>query len=334
MTAVNGKSQGVRISTRLFLTARNDRGVALMIVLWVMALLMIIVSEFAYTMKVESAAVKNFKDEAEAYYLASAGINMALDEISKSYDLVCLDGNGSLVFRKKESGILRDIEARRDVDLGGGRVFYVISDEQGKININTASRETISDLLRITGVEVTERDVIADSILDWVSAGHLQRMNGAKTDYYSALPHPYASKDGLMDTVEELLLVRGMTPEIFYGTGKVPPEFNHLAGKSGDDHNGIATYLTVKGDGKLNINTADEVVLEAVLGKGKAQEIMLRRSTEGFFRMPAYGGTVTSGIFSINSTGEVNGARVGIKAVAERAKDSAVVRVRYWKEEG
>ncbi|MBI5236992.1 MAG: general secretion pathway protein GspK [Deltaproteobacteria bacterium] len=334
MKMKSGRRLGVRASEGFSRAVANDRGVALMIVLWVMTLLMIIVSEFAYTMKVESAAVRNFKDEAEAYYLASAGINMGLAEISESYDLVCLDKDGSLVFKKKENGVLRDIEAKREEYLGGGKVFYTVSDERGKVNINTATRETISEVLRIAGIEVADRDIIADSILDWRDADQEHHMNGAETDYYSSLPRPYAAKDGPLDTVEELLLVRGMTTEVFYGAGMAPPELDSSASASGSDYKGVSRYLTVKGDGKININTADEKVLEAVLGRGKTQEVLLRRSTEGFFEMPAYGGAVSSDTFLIRSIGEVRGVRVGIRAVAERKLGAANAVVSYWKEEG
>lgn len=311
----------------------SEKGVALMIVLWVMAILMIIVTEFAYTMKVDSAAVSNFKDEAEAYYLASAGVNAALAGISNDYDFVCAGRGGALVFKKRDNGVLRDIVMKSAFDLGGGKVSFSIEDESGKINVNSASREVLAELLRITGVDMAERDMIADSILDWIDSNDEHYLNGAETDYYSALAHPYKAKNGPADTIEELLLVRGMTPEIFYGTGFVPPELEMAGGGGRREYGGIYRFLTVKGDGKLNINTASEAVLEAALGKGKAQEIMLRRSTEGFFEMPAYGGAVSSEIFLIRSRGEVRGVRAGVLAIGER-KSAAGVDVSYWKEEG
>lgn len=324
-----GRSCGKRVIE----AAANERGVALMIVLWVMVILMIIVSEFAYTLKVDSAAVRNFKDGTEAYYLAVAGINLGLAEISEDYDIVCLDRDGRLLFKKKENGRLADIGSKREFVGGGGRASYSISDEKGRLNVNTASRETIYEALRISGVETADRDIIADSILDWRDADQEHHMNGAETDYYSELPRPYASKDAPLDTVEELLLVRGVTPEIFYGSGSVPPELDLPEGPSGTDYKGISRYFTVRGDGKININTAEESTLEAAMGRGKAQEVLLRRSTEGFFDAPAYGGAVTSDIFLIRSVGEVRGVRVGVRAVAERQKGGGV-RISYWKEEG
>ena len=310
----------------------NERGVALMIVLWVMAILMIVVTEFVYTMKVDGAGAGNFKDEAEAGYLASAGVNMGLAGISGDYDLACYE-NGKLVFRKKNSSGLLDIDSNGSFDLGGGRVSYTIEDESGKININSASRETVAELLRITGVEQADVDTIADSLLDWIDGNDEHHLNGAETDYYSSLVNPYKAKNGPLDTVEELLLVRGMTPEIFYGTVSVPPELASTGGGHGREYRGIYRHVTVRGNGRLNINTAGETALEAALGRGRAQEIMLRRSTEGFFDTPAYGGVVTSDVFLIRASGEVKGMKAGIVAVAERRGGSGAV-ISYWKEEG
>lgn len=307
----------------------NEKGVALMIVLWVMAILMIVVTEFVYTMKVDSAAAGNFKDETEARYLAAAGVNMALAEIAKDYDLVC-DANGGVVFRKKDTGEAAATD--RDFELGGGKVSYTIEDEAGKINVNSATRETISELLRITGVEQAESDIIADSLLDWIDANDEHHLNGAETEYYASLAGPYRAKNGPLDTIEEMLLVRGMTPDIFYGTGLVPPELATNNEVSGREYKGIYRHITVRGKGKLNINTASSTVLEAALGKGKAQEILLRRSTEGFFEMPVHGGVVTSDNFMVRASGEVKGMKAGIAAVAERKGAGAVIT--YWKEEG
>ena len=309
----------------------NESGVALMVVLWVMAILMIVATGFVYAVKVDSAETRNFKDEAEAHYLASAGVDVGIAMISRDYDLVC-DENGRLVFRKKGNSEPLDIEDS-SFELGGGRVSYTIEDERGKININSASRDIVSELLRITGVEQAERDMIADSLLDWIDSNDEHHLNGAETAYYSSLANPYKAKNGPLDTIEELLLVRGMTPEIFYGTGFVPPELaSEESGRRG--HRGIYRYLTVKGDGKHNINTASETALEAALGKGRAQEIMLRRTTEGFFDMPAYEGAVTSDTFLIRSTGEVRGILAGVKAIVERDRESGKARISYWKDEG
>ena len=82
-------------------------------------------------------------------------------------------------------------------------------------------------------------DIIVDSILDWKDADDLHRLNGAESDYYLSLPNPYRAKDANFDTLEELLLVRGVTPEILYGGGETK---------------GIIQYLTLRPDSSFTIN--------------------------------------------------------------------------------
>ena len=53
--------------------------------------------------------------------------------------------------------------------------------------------------------------------MDWRDKDNLHRLNGAEDDYYLSLPQPYKCKNGDFTSIEELLLVRGVTPEIFYG---------------------------------------------------------------------------------------------------------------------
>ncbi len=312
----------------------DEKGIALIIVLWVLAFLMFIVVEFAYTMRVETETVRNLKDETAARYLALAGINMGLAELSAEYDIVFMDKDAKMAIGVKEDNGISSFDVKREFAMGEGSVKYSIVDEEGKLNLNTSSRVQISELLRLTGVERTTRDIIADSILDWRDKNHEFHFNGAEDDYYGSLPHAYGARDGQFETIEELLLVKGVTPEIFYGTGKVPPEFGLAKAasplNSGLKYEGLAPYVTVKGEGKVNLNTADSKVLDAMLGKGKSMEITLRRETEGYFNWPMYGGAVTSRVFTILAEGEVRGMRFTIKAMAQRNPKNPGATVIYW----
>ena len=320
----------------------SEDGIALIIVLWVLAFLMFLVIEFAYTMRVETSAVRNYKDETKARHLALAGINMAVAEISEKYDIVYLDEDGKVVFGKREKQVMEAVEHKRERDMDGGTVSYRLEGEAGKLNLNTSTREMLVRLLKATGVEEVERDMIADSILDWRDTNHEYHLNGAEDEYYGSLEEPYGSKDGDFDTIEELLLVRGVTPSIFYGTGKVPPEFGiGLPGVENEpddffssEYIGLKPYITTKSKGKVNINTADKIVLDALLGDGVSIEVMLRRETEGYFDWPLYGSAVKSDTFSIYSKGESGGITVGIKAIAERVPDVTEPVISYWREEG
>jgi len=338
---MKGRARGERAQTEalcgetaLSKALLGERGIALIIVLWVLAFLMFIVVEFAYTMRVETDTVRNLKDETAARYLALAGINMGLAELSVKYDIVFLDKDAELMLGEQDESGVSTFNVKREFAMGDGNLRYSIEDEVGKLNLNTATRAQIAELLRLTGVERVERDIIADSILDWRDKNHEFHFNGAEDDYYGSFPHPYGAKDGPFETRDELLLVRGITPEIFYGTGRVPPEL--ALPRTGARLNyerkyaGLAPYVTVKGEGKVNINTAAPMVLDAMYGKGKSIEITLRRETEGYFNWPMYGGAVTSRVFSIVAEGEVRGMRYTIKAIAERLPDRPEATVTYW----
>ncbi len=315
----------------------NERGIALLLVLWVLAFLMFMVIEFAYTMRVETDTVRNLKDETAARYLAFAGINMGLAELGANYDIVFRNNKGEVTLGKQEAHDIQTITVSRDFNLGEGHVRYHIDDEEGKLNINTATREQIKELLLLTGVETTTRDVIADSILDWRDKNHAFHFNGAEDEYYGSLEEPYGAKDGQFDTTEELLLLKGVTPAIFYGDGNIPYEMRaNLQSKSyGAEpaYKGLAPYITVVGEGRINLNTADATVLDAVFGKGKSMEIMLRRETEGLLDWPKYGGGITSRDFTIHAEGEVRGMKVMVKAIAVRVPERSDPLVVYWEDE-
>ena len=338
MTGRSSHSKGPALRELFSKTLSSERGISLIIVLWVLAFLMLIVVEFAYTMRIETAAVRNFKDEAQARHLALAGVKMGIAEVAGKYDIVFVGKDAEVLLGRKVSQRLSVITAKREFELSGGRATYRIEDESGKLNINSATREMIISLLRATGVDVTERDVIADSILDWRDENSFHHLNGAEDDYYASLPEPYGAKNAPFDMIEELLLVKGVTPAIFFGDGNVPPEFGlpEDASPAYDDstYEGIRKYVTVNGYGKVNMNTADTKVLDAILGKGISMEIKLRRETEGYFDWPMYGAVVSSEAFTIHSVGEAGGIRSAIKAIVERAPNSSEVTVSYWNEVG
>ena len=101
---------------------------------------------------------------------------------------------------------------------------------------------------------------IADAIKDWIDAdGEVTRF-GAEDSYYQALEQPYPCKNAPLEFPEELLLIRGITEELFYGT---------------KDRPGISGYISTYGDGRININTADPLVIRAL-----SEDIDEERATE------------------------------------------------------
>jgi type II secretory pathway component PulK len=285
----------------------DSRGVALLMVLWVMVFLTVIVSEFAHSMRVEVNITRNFKEEAEALSLSEAGLNLAFAEILKDSDYTASDKDGDVIFVKKEimKEQIENKTIRWGIKLGEGSIKYSITDEDSKININNASRDTIIKLLELSGVEAGElRDTIADSIEDWRDDDSLHRLNGAEEDYYMGLPSPYRCKNGNFDTVEELLMVKGMTPEIFYGNVEIAsasPRNDNEESENGK-YTGIYQYITVMGSGTINLNTAPELLLRIVKGDEEAKNIISKREENN----GVYDENQMSNTFAIESTGLIS----------------------------
>lgn len=299
--------------------ASGQSGLSLVLVLWLLALMFLIAPGFVYTMRIESAATSSFEDEASAWALAVAGVYMAATEISADYGIVASGENG-LVFLKKTGDGYMPLASKRDFPLGEGTVSYRIDDERAKVNLNTAPRGVIEELLRIGGEDKPARDAITDSVLDWRDGNNDFHLNGAEDDYYGSLPFPYGSKDGPFDFIEELLLVKGVSRALFYGTG---------GGESG-----LSRLVTVHGDGRLNLNTAGEAVLSAVYGAGAANEILLKRKSEGFISVRSHGGLVTSEFFLVTASGEKGGIRYTIEAAIAKKPGGTDAVFLSWREHG
>jgi general secretion pathway protein K len=199
----------------------NDKGIALLMVIWVLALLTVIVGEFCFTMRTQANIIRNVKETAEAHYIARAGVNAAIEEIIRQ---TLIPSSAAAADRTDETGDGEAEEAQWRVNTqipsmpyGNGEYRVWIDNEGGKVNINLADKAVLRAMLDGFGIDDEQKDIIVDSILDWRDTNDLHLINGAEDDYYLSLPQPYECKDGYFDSVEELLLVRGITPELFYG---------------------------------------------------------------------------------------------------------------------
>lgn len=197
----------------------QEKGIALFMVLWVLVLLSGIATEFCFAMRTEVNMVRNFKEQTEAYYIALAGLNHAVYELlrnesSPEKKKLLVDENEDTAEMSSRWRMNTDIPP---VPFAGGRYKVYIGNEAGKINLNTANESQLKMMLNGFEIEEREKSIIVDSIMDWRDENDLHRMNGAENDYYQSLPKPYDCKNGDFDAIEELLMVRGITSEIFYG---------------------------------------------------------------------------------------------------------------------
>lgn len=307
------------------MSRRDERGFALVVVIWVLAVLLVVVAEFARTMRLEAETTRNYREAVSALRLAEAGYHRALAELLPDAFSHELDVEGRLVFRRSLLGV-PEAPARTDLALGPGRFSYRISDEEGRINLNRAAPAVLDRLLTELGVTKLDRDVIVDSILDWRDPNDLRRLHGAESDYYLGLAVPYRAKDADFDAVEELIQVRGVTPGLLFGAPGRP---------------GLAEFLTVVGSGRINLNTASPTVLR-VLGFAQAEvdQIVQGRPFPTLQQVPTFlrrrAQRVKSETFRIEAWGEVPGqGRQGLQAIVVRqvGAEGARARVRAWRSE-
>jgi type II secretory pathway component PulK len=170
--------------------------------------------------------------------------------------------------------------------VGDGWVSLKITDLERKVNVNTANPQLLNQVLTAMGVDANDMPVVSDSILDWVQAGDNPRLSGAKNQYYQSLNPPYYCKEAPMDDISELLLVKGVTWELY--TGQSPQGQKTAAPKgfgfSPFENNGYAFGLrdvfTTFSDGRINLNTADVNVLQCIPGvdAATAQAIIKTRA--------------------------------------------------------
>ena len=232
----------------------GENGVALIVVLWIFIFLFVVAFDFSTSAREEAAAAHRFSDETVGYYLAVAGFERGL------YEFLNQQG-GAGVNQQGQKSDLYD-GSWREENVGGGVSRVRLVDEGGKININRVNEETLRRIFTNLGIDNVRRDILVDSIMDWRDADDLHRTNGAENDYYSSLSPPYTAKNGLLDSVEDLLWIRGMTTALFFGYAeeKAPP---------GDEARrvGLRDIFTVDSPiDRVNLRTASAEVIHALMG--------------------------------------------------------------------
>jgi general secretion pathway protein K len=242
-------------------THHREAGMALVAVLWVLVLLTAIVAEFAYSMRTEVNITRNFKEATQAHYTAHSGVMRAVVGIITDTANAKNQKNAAAV---APDTIWRVNAAIAPQQFAGGQFSVHIDNAAGLINLNTAGENLLDLMVDTLEISDGEKAVIVDSILDWRDSDDLHRLNGAEDRYYRSLSNPYACKNGAFDSVEELLLVRGMRPELFYKNLRsivtVTPESK--TGQAAKRRPSRRAARPV--DGQININAAPRQLLEAL----------------------------------------------------------------------
>jgi general secretion pathway protein K len=193
---------------------RAVRGVALIAVLWIVALLTVIGAGFALDMRTETTLTQELLAGARARAAAEAGVYRGIWEVLKP----------DRRRRWRADGTERRWSFR------SYRVNIALQDEGGRIDLNTASPELLGALLEANGMEDERRAALVDAIQDWRDADDVRGTNGAEDPEYQAEGRAAGAKDGLFNTVAELQQVLGMSRRLYERLAPALTVHSHLPG--------------------------------------------------------------------------------------------------------
>jgi general secretion pathway protein K len=258
----------------------NASGMALIMVMIAIAVFTALAAALMFSMKVETRLARNAEDEQQLLWLGRSGVELARWVLSQHppsepYDSLNQIWAGGPGGPAETNSPLAAIDLN-NYPVGDGTVSLKIVDLERKANINTATTPELQQALTLMGVDADALSVVVDSIQDWIDADDAPHIAGAENDYYQGLTPPYHAKNAPMDDLAELLLVKGVTPEMYWGgsaTNHAPGTFHHPKlgfatppGQEPDYPFGLAAIFTAVSSGKININTADTNVLQMIPG--------------------------------------------------------------------
>ena len=219
---------------------RGHRGSMLVAAVWALLLLGTFSISLSFGVRQKAALLQRVSALDAVYPIAYSGVETARGLIHSDADKE-LDAFGDIWAFPPPQEVAAAGKFQYVTDGGTG-----IVDEQRKVNLNKTSPEILVRLLRdVSGLPEAKADDLAYSLLDWIDSdeffGHPQY--GAEDRYYKGLDVSYEAKDAPFEVIDELLLVKGLTAEVFE---KIRP------------------FVTIYGNGRVNVNTAPRAVLYAM----------------------------------------------------------------------
>jgi general secretion pathway protein K len=315
----------------------NDRGIALVVVILMVSVIIALTVEFNRSTRDGLYGTANLSDGIRLYYVAKSGFNggeALLTADLNNYDALT-----------EQWARLELLSAQSESFFQKGSFQVVIEDETGKIPINklitgNAYNQPVKDLLvRLLSqpefkLEPGRIGEIVDAIKDWLDKDDEVTGLGAESSYYRSLATPYAAKNGFLDCIDELLMVKGVTKELYYGTKETP---------------GLKNCLTVYGEGAININTAPKLVLRALspdVSVDNAARMDAYRRTEGndladvswYRKIPGLQGmnmnysvlAVKSSYFTVVSTGVLGKMKQTVTGTIKRGLGPGSAELLSW----
>lgn len=248
-------------------TRRSESGSALLAVLWLSAALAAIAFSVATTVRAETERTGNHSDATRAYYLAAGSIDRGMLWIFRGPGSRPRQPDGTPKFYETPMPYLM-------MDYPSGQAVVEVIPETSKLSINAGRPEDLIRVIAAAGADPERARYITEAILDWRSGGGPSRFD---QEYLRRTPS-FRARHASFEEIEELLLIRGMTPELFYG--------NYLEAQDGRliPRGGLKDCLSVWGSANtFDANTADPVLLIAMgVPSASAYEIARVRRSQPF----------------------------------------------------
>ncbi len=264
----------------------NRRGVALFAALWLVVAIGVVALEFSLEARQRRLAAANTVELAEARAAAMGGIEHAHARLDRALRQPPLQG-ATAALRAADPWVDADTLLRLDEDVDSLPYRVTARDVNSFLNINRANENQILLFLTRLGYDYGLADDLAQSIMDWRDTDIMRRARGAEREAYLEEGRLVLPRDGSFQEIDELLHVMHMTPEIY---------------------DSIAPFLTLRGDGRINVNTAPEAVLRSIGGMTDAaiMTIMRTRDTGRRFQNLAAVTAATGALGSTVTTRSIN----------------------------
>jgi general secretion pathway protein K len=338
---------------------KNHRGVALLVTLSVMTVLVAASLEYNRRARFEVVSSAAARDQLTMTEMAKAGLQVAMAILAKDRA-----ENDTDTLMDDWADPVKIEEVLRDFPFEDGRLSLLIRDELGKIQVNALVNfpegrqfnepqrrlwerflQYFVDRkeLKLDLKDDSEPAAIINSLKDWLDSGDddaITGLSGAESSYYEDREPPYPARNGPVRDLDELLLVKGITPELFYGRPEIP---------------GISGYLTVHGatpgegtglafPGRINLATAELPVLFALVPAENndlvetldelrrdmvsGKQAVNMKNPNWFTQIPGLADlkldpksiTASSDVFRVESTATLHDADVTITAVVQRVQ--------------
>lgn len=250
----------------------SQKGSILILVLWSLTLLSVLAVHLGLTVQRRIELLSRLEKRSQLQDIAEAGADKAIAAVRTDAKRTAQQTPQSKQFKFNNPSFFQE------KSLGGGRfdvnhweydddvyhyaVVYGMVDEERKVNINTAGRDVIERLIRHILSDEERAKELSSAIFDWREHGESEITGFFSDDFYGQLQYPYEAKKTNYETLDELMLVKGMNPQVYRW---------------------LTDFVTIYGDGRVNINTAPKAVLVALgFSEELAQKILIvRRGADG-----------------------------------------------------